>query len=207
MTRGVAGPNINLCNAARRRDDDGERVAPGEGALCTRPAGWGTTTPGVGPCKLHGGCTPAVVSNAVRRRVALECSRLLEGMDIEPVTNPVSALEAHLGEMLGWRDVLRARLGELDPQDWRRAGQYGEELNALVTLYTQSLRDVQKGLTDATKIGISARRQQLEEAKFTFMQAIVEQVLRRHGLDPTATDVRASLYEVATELEEGEGTP
>ncbi len=25
---------------------------------CHRPAGWGTTHPGVGRCKLHGGCSP-----------------------------------------------------------------------------------------------------------------------------------------------------
>lgn len=31
------------------------KTAKGTGLPCERPAGWGTLTPGFGPCKLHGG--------------------------------------------------------------------------------------------------------------------------------------------------------
>jgi uncharacterized protein YjcR len=33
------------------------------GQPCRRPAGWGTTHPGTGRCKLHGGCSPGVKGN------------------------------------------------------------------------------------------------------------------------------------------------
>ena len=38
-----------ICGSPRRQ---------GDGAPCTRPSGWGTTHPGEGHCKLHGGSNP-----------------------------------------------------------------------------------------------------------------------------------------------------
>lgn len=192
-----------LCGRARRQDDEGNRVSRDQAAPCTRPAGWGTPNAGVpgAPCKFHTGSTPAVIAAYTRRRVELECSKLLSSMDISPITDPVTELEAHLDEMVGWRDVLRSRLGELDPKEWRRSGQYGEELHALVALYTTSLRDVQKALTDATKIGIEGRRVQLDEERTAMMAAIVETWLRRRGIDPETAEVRGELHEIFVELE------
>ena len=40
--------NYPICGAERRQ----------ERGVCTRPSGWGTTHPGQGRCKLHGGATP-----------------------------------------------------------------------------------------------------------------------------------------------------
>ena len=42
------------------------------GALCKRPAGWGTDHPGTGSCKLHGGCSKgAPVGNQYARKHGL----------------------------------------------------------------------------------------------------------------------------------------
>lgn len=48
-----------LCDASRPNSD----------LTCTRPAGWGTTHPGVGRCKRHGGSTPTH-TRAARRELA-----------------------------------------------------------------------------------------------------------------------------------------
>jgi hypothetical protein len=38
----------------------GIKTRKGRGTPCRKPAGWGTPTPGRGPCRLHGGMLPGV---------------------------------------------------------------------------------------------------------------------------------------------------
>ena len=204
MTRGVPGPDVPLCGRLRRQDDDGEPVAPGEGQPCERPAGEGV--PGLlgvagTPCRLHGGRTLPAIRAGTVRRVEAECRALLAEENVQPVIDPVSELESLGGEVLAWKALLRQRLGELDPQDWRRMGMVGqEEMHALVGLYERSLDKAAKLLVDMAKLDLGERRVRLEERQTDLAQNIIEMTLRRHGLDASSTEVRATLYEVAGEL-------
>lgn len=47
-----------FCQGKRRGSEEDR------GKLCRRPAGWGTSHPGIGRCKLHGGSTPTQVAGA-----------------------------------------------------------------------------------------------------------------------------------------------
>lgn len=47
----------------------GAKKRQGEGN-CRRPAGWGTSHPGIGRCKLHGGSTPDQVKHANGQKAA-----------------------------------------------------------------------------------------------------------------------------------------
>ena len=200
LIRGVPGDDVPTCGRPRRQDDLGEHAPAGTGEPCRKPV----AAPG-DACRLHGGATPAAVAAAARRRIELEASRLLAAEDIAPVTDPVSALELHAGEVLAWRDLLRRRLGDLDPEDWRWTGNVGqEELHATVALYERSLDRAAKLLTDMTKIGIAGRRQQLEEQQHALMTQVVEEWLRRRGHDPSAVDVRSELHSIVGELEGGQ---
>lgn len=75
---------LKLCGAHRRQ---------GEGT-CRKTAGWGTSTPGVGYCRLHGGSTPTQVKRArevaVEKRVRVELARL----DVAAVDDPLAELRA-----------------------------------------------------------------------------------------------------------------
>ena len=203
MSRGVAGPGVPRCGVPRRRNGDGERVDYGEGEPCERPAGWGTPNAGVPgtPCKLHGGSLPNNVSAATRRRVELECTALLAEHDVTPVTDSVAELEVLAGEVLAWRDLLRQRLGELHPEDWRYTGKVGEELHTTVALYERSLDKAERILTSMSKLGIAGRKVQLEEARFDLMANLVELTLADLGVDAADRDVRAVLHRHATALE------
>ena len=205
MTRGVAGPDVPLCGRPRRQDDDGERVPAGEGEPCRKVAGTGTPNEGVPgvPCHLHGGRAPNVVAAAARRRAALEVSALLAEEDVTPVDNPIEQLELLAGEVLAWRDLLRRRIGALDHLDHTdKVGR--EQTRATVELYERSLDRAERILSNMARLNLGERRIQLEERQHAFMAAVVEEVLRRRGLDVASTEVRADLFEVAQALEAGQ---
>lgn len=60
------------------------RTAKQTGRPCERPAGWGTATPGFGPCKLHGGRSLVKhgrYSKTKRKALAKEAARLVADPD------------------------------------------------------------------------------------------------------------------------------
>jgi hypothetical protein len=131
--------------------------------------------------------------------VALECSRLLEQQDVEPVTDPVSELEQLGGEVLAWRDLLRQRMSELPPGI---GALVRPELAPLIGLYQSALERAESLLVSMAKLGLAERRVRIEERQHDLMAHVVEEVLRRHGVDPVSDVVRADLYEVTAELVE-----
>lgn len=75
------------------------------GETCGQAAGWGTPTPGVGRCKLHGGCTPGQQVGARKQlaRGAVIAFGLTDDTSIEDV-DPRDVLAEEL-----WRTVLTVR--------------------------------------------------------------------------------------------------
>jgi hypothetical protein len=67
------------------------------GKHCERPKGWGTSHPGVGCCKLHGGSTPTHERAAEIELARRECLTL--GIPIE--THPIEALIHEVWEAAG----------------------------------------------------------------------------------------------------------
>jgi hypothetical protein len=66
MTVGGNGAGHDKCSTEKRG-----------GGRCTQAAGWGTDHPGIGACKLHGGCTPNHRRAAGIVRVEREATRQL----------------------------------------------------------------------------------------------------------------------------------
>lgn len=62
------------------------------GTECARPAGWGTSHPGFGNCKLHSGSTPNGEKHALELRRRWE-ARLAE--EIDPSLDRVVAIRDH----------------------------------------------------------------------------------------------------------------
>lgn len=93
-----------FCGATRRRTDDIE---------CRRPAGWGTSHPGVGRCKLHGGATPTHV-NASQIATAREHA-VLYGVPRQ--VHPLDGLMEEYWRTAGLVDVYEAMCVALLPRD------------------------------------------------------------------------------------------
>jgi hypothetical protein len=86
------------------------------GGHCTQAAGWGTGHPGIGACKLHGGCTPNHRKAAEIVRVEREAACQLRAEGYEPSVNPVEELLSLGAEVTAFKDVLRGRVASLRPR-------------------------------------------------------------------------------------------
>lgn len=62
-TTAVCGARLSMDTLTRRLSEDPLNKLP---STCTHKAGWGTTHPGIGYCKYHGGNTPTGKKNAAR---------------------------------------------------------------------------------------------------------------------------------------------
>lgn len=71
----AASKTLALCDTAKKG-----------GGTCRRTAGWGTDHVGKGPCKLHGGCLPPVVTRYAREEAVAQARVFLEddAFEIEP---------------------------------------------------------------------------------------------------------------------------
>ena len=81
---------------------------------CTQPAGWGTSHPGIGSCKLHGGSTPNHQAAAERVMAEQEAARF--GLDTADVTAG-EALIREVRRSAAMVDWLAARVAELGEDD------------------------------------------------------------------------------------------
>ncbi len=85
----ISGKAYRICGAQRSQ---------GGGAPCTRPAGWGTTHPGEGSCKLHGGATPiksgrySVITRERVRELIAQFEEDENPLDMAPELNACRAL-------------------------------------------------------------------------------------------------------------------
>lgn len=154
----------------------GARKRQGEG-LCGRPAGWGTSHPGEGACKLHGGATRTQTVGAERRQVEREARRLLEELgEARPVTDPAAELQRVAGEIVAMKDAAARIVQGLTSM--RYVGATGaEQLRAEVAVYERALDRAAKVLADMVKLGLEARQVGLAEAQGALVAQVVRAIL------------------------------
>lgn len=138
----------------------GARKRQSEGT-CTQPAGWGTDHVGDGPCKLHGGSTKNHRNAAAIRHVETEARRALADLGVsEPVVNPLLELQRLAGEIVAFKDALRAmveRLGSV-----RYDGPIGEQIRGEIIVYERALDRCTRVLRDITALRIDERLVQIQ---------------------------------------------
>jgi hypothetical protein len=89
---------------ARRRQAEGS---------CGQAAGWGTSTPGIGPCKLHGGSTRSHRVRAETTRAHRTLAELTEPVE-GPLTDPLGELLMLAAEVVRWKALIAGKLGSLE---------------------------------------------------------------------------------------------
>lgn len=145
MAQKREGRDGPLCGANKRQ---------GEGT-CTQTAGWGTSHPGEGSCKLHGGSTRTVSKGARRVLLERQARKALADFDLEPVTNPLEALQQHAAEVMSLRDYLRDQVSRLEAL--RYEGGSGEQVRAELAAYQAALRDTTAVLTAMARLDLDDR--------------------------------------------------
>lgn len=145
----------------------------GEG-LCQRPAGAGTPHPGVGTCKLHGGCAPNAVKKGERLLLERDARELFGKIapEISPVENPLQAFAEIAGRVLAWMGLMDELVGDL-----RRATREdffgGEQVQPIVELYERSMDRAANVLAMYARLRIDDRLAELQEKqKLTVLRAI-----------------------------------
>jgi hypothetical protein len=137
---------------------------------CTQRAGWGTSHPGSGPCKLHGGATSAHVRKAERERA--EAAVLTFGLRREGVL-PEQILLEETQWTAGHVAWLRAEVQQLERQEltWGRAEMkdgvvtYKAGEPVIVKLFVQQQRHLMLVAKAAADAGVSERLVKLAEAQ------------------------------------------
>lgn len=173
MTRDRPGTGHDRC-AARTRS----------GGTCGRPAGWGTSHPGVGRCKLHGGSTPSHQIGAHLAVVEREAGELLARLGKpEPLGHPVEELLARGAECRARQQVLRQRVAELSAlAAFDTSGT--ERERAAVVLYERSLDRLGKLLVDLARLDLDARMIRLSEQQTAVLGSVLCAVMDDLGVSP-----------------------
>lgn len=167
------------------------------GGTCQLAAGHGTPHPGVGTCKYHMGCTPAVVKSAMTKyaRSAVETYGLSREID------PRDALMEEVWRTAGAVDWIQRKIQELDPdalvwgvtefkegtQDDKVLSVRTESatLNAWVDLYQRERAHLVSVSKAAIGAGIEERKVRLAEQQGQMIGDAIRAILGDLNLDPT----------------------
>lgn len=161
------------CTANRKRD----------GQRCTHWAAQGMNV-----CYHHGAGTPASRAASKRRvetaRAEAAVARLLP-KDIQPCYDPLGALSQLAGEVLAWRDVLRAQLDHLETLNLLDAVGI-DRARAVVELYERALDRASHVLVAIARLDLDERLTRITEHQAELVVTLLERVLADLGLDDEA---------------------
>ena len=133
-------------------------------------------------CDLHGGKSPGARQRAAQRRAEAGALRALDREGVEPVRDPVGALQQLAGEVLRLKDILAERVAEL--QSWRYESRLGaEQLRAELGLLERAQDRAGRLLLDLAKLGLDERAARLTEQQAALMAASVRAALAACGLE------------------------
>lgn len=187
----------------------GKKRGPG-GGLCTRPAGWGTSHPRHGKCKLHGGST-ASHTVAAHREIAEQAVKTY-GLPRE--IDPTEALLEEVHATAGHIAWLRERIQELEAEAliWGKTEEIdkgsGEFTGVDTTraavphVWLDLYQRERKHLVDVAKACISAgideRRVKLAEQMGSKLAGVIRAVV--DVMNPTAEQRAAADEELLRQL-------
>lgn len=159
------------------------------GGTCTQPAGWGTDHPGVGRCKLHGGCTPNQVAAAGRELLERRARMLFEKVapEIVPVDNPLEAYRMFAGRVMAWLGLMEQLLADLESPRYR--GQTAEQIRGEVLLYERAMDRANAVLGTYAKLNIDERLARISEEQGKLLYAAVMAGLQDARLSAEQLDV------------------
>lgn len=159
--RVVAGAvAIPLCGAVTR-----------SGGRCRKTAGWGTSTPGFGPCRLHGGATRNHRVAAARAKARLDAGQL----GVETPTDAGDALDLVLGVRRGMVDALAAKVRELE--ELLERGENAASLHPYVRALDSALTQLAAAAKLSADMGVDERRVRVAERQAELIAGVINAVM------------------------------
>lgn len=146
------------CNARKRN-----------GELCTMAKGWGTTHPGIGRCKYHGGST----KNG--RIAALKEGAQLMGAPKE--MNAVEALSWCIKITAGEVEWLSNKIAEIEEKEWTETTLMGRQVNIWAKERQAAVERLAKFSKEALQLGLAERAVRLAESYGTALAQLLKGVL------------------------------
>jgi hypothetical protein len=101
---------------------------------CRLPAGWGTSHPGHGRCKLHGGSSPSGRAAGLAAQARAEVERL----GVVPAANPLEQLAALAAKARLWEELLSAKVAALTSLTYDTAAG-SQQVHAEILLWERAL--------------------------------------------------------------------
>lgn len=127
-----------------------------KGGKCTMAAGWGTSHPGIGKCKLHGGSVPNHVKSAAKEEY-----RILLGKPhaVSPEQAIINCIQIRSGEV----EWLSQEMAKLQQNAWVEETMLGKQFHLYARERQAALRDVAKFSQMAIQMNIEERRVRIAE--------------------------------------------
>lgn len=199
----AAGHDRNVCRA-RKHNKQRPGAKTGKNPiydnrgneLCTRPAGWGTDHPGVGPCKLHGGNT----SNHVTAAIVTQAKSAVVTFGLPREIDPRDALLEEVYRAAGIVDFLREQVQKLQAEEvvWGKAEEVEKQagefpgvdvthkagVNVWVELYAKERKHLVDVCKAAIQAGIEERRVRLAEQQGSLLANVIKAILGDLDLSP-----------------------
>jgi hypothetical protein len=168
------------------------------GAICHKPAGWGTPYRH-GRCKLHGGASPTHVKAAQRREAALAVVTLGLTRDVDPheaLLEEVHRAAGHvawLGEVVAQLDknqMIHGITRTVQLPDGTRTVEARAAVSLWVKLYQEERRDLVRVSKLAIDAGVPGRQVRLAEAQARQLAGVIRAILTDLGHDLEDQQVR-----------------
>ena len=184
------------------------------GAPCQKTAGWGTPTPGFGPCRLHGGMAPGPRQAAAMAMARAHVASLVGPVDLEPhdalqLAVSLTAAEvqyfseriAELGldDIAGQATVSTTRRGTTSDEDDAEPADVVEvrQLAPALHIWVKARADAIDRLARFSKMALDAnvdeRRTRVKEIQLDLLAGVVNAVMR----DLVAAGLSAELRALA----------
>lgn len=181
----AAGPDKQLCNA--------QRINQPKGVLCTQRAGWGTSHPGVGRCKRHGGNTTTHGTHAEAAMARAAVERYGLSVNIDPGVALLKEVARSYGAVLHLEAKV-AELAELYGETFHVSGiATGEAKPHVLWVMLMAERKRHADVcADTLRANVDQRAIRLAEQFAPSIAAGFEAFARMLGHDPQSAEVKAA---------------
>lgn len=165
----------------------GAKTRRGDGPPCRRrPAKYQKR------CKLHGGAAPRALAKAEREahqaKIEEDIQRAMRKLNIEPVTDPLSALQLLAGEVLEWKRILLEKVEQLDT--WRYSTDFSEQIRGEILLYERAIDRAVNVLATIARLNIDERLAAVTEAQAARLEGAMFEAFDIVGIPITDPDTR-----------------
>lgn len=155
-------------------------------------------------CRTHGAGAPQVRRAAEVRRVEEQVRRLVAKLGIEPVSDPLLALQELAGEQRAWADVTGEMVAELGGVIRYESAAGMEQLRSEVVVYERASERLGATLAMISRLRIDERLAAIDERRAAVVIRAVEAALVHAGITGPAFDSARQIAAAQLRVLDGE---